>query len=351
MKNDNNQETFLALVQAGLWETEARLLLYEGVDYSEVFRSAEEQSVVGLVAAGLEHTDGVPYETKLKFIGYASQIQQRNMAMNRFIAELVAKLQSEGITPLLVKGQGVAQCYKRPLWRVSGDVDLLLGAEKYEKAIDYLTLLSSNCKPERKYSKEIGFYLGDILVELHGTLRTGLSSCIDKIVDEVQNDTFRNDKTRVWHNGETEVHLPTPDNDVFFVFTHFIKHLYKEKMSLRQMCDWSRLLWIYRNEIDSALLEKRIHKAGLLGEWKTFAALAVGYLGMPVEDMPLYDESDCWHKKGEVLLNFILKGRKPNKVRDSMFFLGQFPCNTLSFLPSIFFNVNRLKIKERLIEK
>ena len=50
MKNDNNQETFLALVKAGLWETEARLLLNEEVDYSELLRLAEEQSVVDTTA-------------------------------------------------------------------------------------------------------------------------------------------------------------------------------------------------------------------------------------------------------------------------------------------------------------
>ena len=130
---------------------------------------------------------------------------------------------------------------------------------------------------------------------------------------------------------------------------HFIKHFYKEGMNLRQVCDWCRLLWVNRSEIDVALLEKRIRKAGLMNEWKSFAALAVDSLDMPVDAMPLYDGSECWHNKGEKLLNFILKGRKPNKVRDTMFFLGLFPRNTLSFLPSIFFNVNRLKIKEHLV--
>ena len=51
------QEAFLELLRAGLWEKEARLSQFGRVDYEEVMRLAEEQSVAGLVTAGLG--DGV----------------------------------------------------------------------------------------------------------------------------------------------------------------------------------------------------------------------------------------------------------------------------------------------------
>ena len=54
MKLDKNQQAFLTLVKAGLWEKEVRLLSSDGVDFSCVYKLAQEQSVVGLVAAGLE---------------------------------------------------------------------------------------------------------------------------------------------------------------------------------------------------------------------------------------------------------------------------------------------------------
>ena len=49
------QKAFLALVKAGLWEKEARLSQFGKVDYEKVMLLAEEQSVAGLVTAGLEH--------------------------------------------------------------------------------------------------------------------------------------------------------------------------------------------------------------------------------------------------------------------------------------------------------
>lgn len=114
---DNNTKAFLELVRAGLWEKEARLSQFGRVDYEEVMRLAEEQSVVGLVAAGIDgikklREDGfaIPIEIKLQFIGQSLQIEQRNQAMNRFISELVEKMREKGIYTLLVKGQGIAQC-------------------------------------------------------------------------------------------------------------------------------------------------------------------------------------------------------------------------------------------------
>ena len=52
-KHNITQSAFFALLRAGLWEKEVQLLPYGEIDYSEVMRLAEEQSVVGLIAAGI----------------------------------------------------------------------------------------------------------------------------------------------------------------------------------------------------------------------------------------------------------------------------------------------------------
>lgn len=349
--NTNNQEAFLALVRAGLWEKGIPLLPFGKVDYEELIRLTEQQSVVGLMTAGLEHVQDVkvPQAVLLQFIGQSLQLEQRNQAMNQFIAKIVDKMRIEGIYTLLVKGQGIAQCYERPQWRASGDVDLLLSQDNYSKARAFLLPLSSGNKNEERYSQHLGMTIGDWYVEIHGSLRTGLAVRVDKVVDVVQRDVFFGGNVRSWLNGKTTVFLPSPDNDVFFVFTHFIKHFYKEGMTLRQVCDWCRLLWTFRDQIDCDLLEKRLKRAGLMGEWQGYASLAVDYLGMPIDAMPFYDER--FKRKGSKLIEFILKGYSGNKVKDSWGVAKIFPCKTFCYLPSIFLNVNRLKIKERLFQR
>lgn len=346
-----NQQAFLELVRAGLWEKEARLSQFGDIDYAEVMRLAQEQAVVGLVAAGFEHVVDVkiPQVWALQFAGQTIQIEQRNQAMNQFIANLVAKMREADIYTLLVKGQGIAQCYERPQWRASGDVDLFLSLENFEKAKNFLSPLSSGNKPECNYSKELGYYIDSWSVELHGTQRTGLSSRVDAEIDSVQRDLFYGGNVRSWNNGGTTVFLPAADEDVFLVFTHFVKHFYKEGgVTIRQVCDWCRLLYTYKNTINSKLLAQRIKRSRLLSEWKAFVSFAVNYLGMPIDAMPQYSDDVKWRKKAEKILAFILTGGEWHKVHDTIAVGKIFPMSVLRFAPGILLNANWLKIKERL---
>lgn len=322
MKLDNNQQAFFELLRAGLWEKEARLLSFEGVDYEAILRLAQEQSVVGLVAAGLEHVQDVkvPREVALTFAGATLQIEQRNKAMNEFVAGLIEQLRAADIIALLVKGQGIAQCYERPLWRSAGDVDLLLDDAGYEKAKKLLLPLATKVESEFTFMKHVGMTLDGWVVELHGTMHSRLSRRIDNEIDKVQESVWSNGEFRVWHNGDTEICLPAPDADVFFVFTHFLHHFFLEGLGLRQICDWCRLLWTFAGEIDVRLLERRLLDARLMSEWRAFAALAVDQLGMPVEAMPLNCGDSRWSRKGDRILADVL--RKGNFGRNERGYSG-----------------------------
>lgn len=318
----NNQEAFFALLRAGLWGKEPRLSCFSEVDYNVIMNLAEEQSVVGLVTAGLEHVTDVkvPQELLLQFIGQTVQLEQCNKDMNNFIAELIEKLRKAGIYAILVKGQGVAQCYEKPLWRASGDVDLFLSEENYYKAKDYLPNIATNVEQEGKYTKHLGVTIGQWAVELHGSLRCSLSLQMDKVLDKVLEATFYGGEVRSWLNGKTQVFMLREDNDAIYIFSHFLKHFYLEGLGLRQICDWCRLLWTYRTTIDTALLERRLRKMGLMTEWRAFGAYVVDYLGMPAEAMPLYSPDRRWSKKAHRINKFILEVGNMGHNRDASYF-------------------------------
>ena len=316
---------FFELVRAGLWEEEVRLSQYGNIDYDEILQLAEEQSVVGLVAAGIEHVVDVklPQDVVLQFVGQAIQLEKQNNAMNDFIANVVDKMRLQEIYTLLIKGQGIAQCYERPLWRASGDIDLLLDEDNYEKAQKYLIPLANSVEKESVKGKHLGMNIGQWVVELHGHLYCGLSKKIDMVIDDTQKDVFSANNTRSWLNGRTQVLLPNVDNDVIFIFTHFFKHFYKGGLGLRQICDWCRLLYTYRDSLNHELLESRIRKAGLMSEWKAFGALAIEYLGFPKGSMPLLDvrskkEDVRWRKKADRIMEFILKSGNMGHNRDKL---------------------------------
>jgi hypothetical protein len=201
--------------------------------------------------------------------------------MNAFVAELIEKLRENDADALLVKGQGVAQCYEKPLWRCSGDVDLFLSDSNYEKAKRVLVPLASEVETEYVGSKHLGMTIDGWVVELHGSLRVGLPNKINRVLDDIKTDTFNRGNMRSWMNGRTQVFLLGKENDIVYVFVHFFNHFYKEGVGLRQLCDWCRLMWTYRDEIDVKKIEGRIQEMGLVSEWKAFYNLASRYLGMP----------------------------------------------------------------------
>ena len=104
MQIEKNYQAFLALVKAGLWETEVRFASYGEISYSPLFNIATEQSVVGLVSAGLEHVADVkvPQTDALQFAGQTLQQEQRNKAMNAFVASLIERLRAEDEYTILV---------------------------------------------------------------------------------------------------------------------------------------------------------------------------------------------------------------------------------------------------------
>lgn len=325
MRLNKNQQAFFKLLRAGLWEDikvngdgvmvhDSSFIFSASTDWQEVYRIAEEQSVIGLIAAGLEHVQDmeVPKLIKLQFVGDVLLLEQHNKAMSNYIGGMIDKMRDEGIYALLVKGQGIAQCYKRPLWRACGDVDLLLDEKNYEKAKSVLVPMAKKVGNEYKVFKHLGLTMeGGFIVELHGTLHSRLSERVDNEIDAVQNGMFCSGNVRSWQNGKTEVFLPGIDDDIIFIFTHILHHFYLEGIGLRQICDWCRFLWTYRASLDLRVLESRIRRMGLMSEWKAFGAFAVNYLGMPVEAMPLFNENDNQnhnlHRKADHIMDFVLE--------------------------------------------
>ena len=371
----SNTEILLELIRGGLWGTEVSLSNCEDIDYSSVMQLAEEQSVLGLVTAGLERVEDVkiPQQWSLQFIGSTLQLEQRNKSMNAFVALLISKMRAAGIYTLLVKGQAIAQCYEKPLWRACGDVDLFLSEENYAKAKELLVPLASSVEEEYVREKHLGLTIDGWVVELHGHLYSGLSSRVERELDKLQEDTFYGGQVRSWMNGQTQIFLLKAENDVFYVFTHILQHFYKEGVGLRQVCDWCRLLYTYRDSLNYGLLEQRIKRAGLMSEWKAFGALAIEYLGFPKGSMPLLDvrskkEDVRWRKKADRIMEFILKSGNMGHNRDMSHFnkypylirkcvsMGRrisdlinhariFPLDSLRFFPYIMFNGVRSAIR------
>lgn len=80
MSFDKNKKTFFALVRAGLWENSQKfsvesLELREPVDWEVVYRLASEQSVLGLVLAGVDYLPNTQRPPKVQLLQWIGKIQ------------------------------------------------------------------------------------------------------------------------------------------------------------------------------------------------------------------------------------------------------------------------------------
>ena len=321
------ERAFFELLKAGLWsEINPSIRIDGATDWKGVYQLAQEQSIQGLVLRGIEGLRAkgielsVPKVLLLQWIGEVQVIEQRNKAMNVYIAELIEEMRSQGIYTLLVKGQGLAQCYNRPNWRSSGDVDLLLSKDNYEKAKAFILPKGVLTEPEEAGKKHLAMQVGQWAVELHGTLRVGLSKRVDRMLDKVLYEIFYGGRVRSWMNGKTQVFLPAANEDVVYVFAHILQHFYKGGIGLRQICDWCRLLYTYRDLLNYKLLEQRIKRAGLMSEWKAFYNLASRYLGMPDFGSGLMVHDSRYDKKADKICEFILEVGNFGHNRDNSYF-------------------------------
>ena len=112
---------------------------------------------------------------------------------------------------------------KKPQWRACGDVDLLLSNINLNAAKVFLSSLASQVDKEEPYEQHTPMIIDSWLVELHGNLRTGVTSKIDKGIEDLQNGVFYGGNVRSWLNGDTQVFLPSADIDIHFYFYSYIE--------------------------------------------------------------------------------------------------------------------------------
>lgn len=179
--------------------------------------------------------------------------------------------------------------------------------DNYQKAKKCLIPIASEVANEDKATKHQALVINGFDVELHGKMPFTLSMRVEHGIDDVLEDLFVRGNVRSWDCNGTQVFLPSPDNDVILVFTHFLHHFFIEGVGLRQICDWCRLLYTYKDSLNYGLLESRIRKMGLMSEWKAFYNLASRYLGMPDLDSELTIHDSQFDKKADRIMELVLE--------------------------------------------
>lgn len=303
------QQPFFELVRAGLWGKEADASLFnEQTDWKQIYLAARTQALLGIVFDGVQTLPPQkqpPRAIYLQWCNAVLQIEENNQLLNRELANVYALLRQNGVEPVLLKGQGVAQNYRQPLHRHCGDIDLYIGLKDYD-LVNRLLLQEGSPIGEASY-KHAEFSWHGIIIENHRVLTQLSAPAADRRLQAEIRRWHGSQECRKRRIGEAEVTLAPLPFDTAFVLIHSVQHFLNEGVGLRQVCDWACMLHAQR-QLPGCEETARLLKAfGMEKAARVFGVIAVRYLGLPPEDLPIaYKEQDI--ATGEWLLNDIWQG-------------------------------------------
>ena len=298
MPMNRAQTQFLELLRAGLWGVAAdpEIFKSDSVDWRAVLRVAKEQTMLAVVADGIETLPKElwpPKEVMMKLAMMRLKTEQAHMLLNSTIAQIVRALDAEGVPSVLLKGQGVAQNYLRPESRTCGDIDLYTGLGGYQRAFEIIKVLheGGTHKKAAEWEHHMHTDLNGVEVEIHRKTSFLEGKRIDANFQEwtrkCLDEQFGNGSLPVWDNDGTTVSLAPATYNAFFILHHAVRHMTTEGVGFRQICDWVMLLHKCHTQVDVDMLSRKLKELHMEAIWHEFGRLAVNFLGLPVKELPL----------------------------------------------------------------
>lgn len=322
MPMNRSQTQFLELLRAGLWGVAADPENFkpDSVDWKAVLRVAKEQTMLAVVADGIETLPKElwpPKEVMMKLAMMRLKIEQTHVLLNSTIAQIVRALEAQGVPSVLLKGQGIAQNYLRPESRTCGDIDLYTGHGGYLKAFEIIEGLHEGRahKEAAECEHHLHTSLNGVEVEIHrlASFLHGkrMNANFQKWTQESMDALFGTDRLAVWDNGGTPVALAPATYNAFFILHHAVRHMTTEGVGFRQICDWTMLLHKCHAQVDVELLGRKLKELHMERIWQEFGRLAVGFLGLPASELPLAPAD-------------LTPGRKTHELLQHIFISGNF---------------------------
>ena len=288
-----DQQQFIELLRAGLWGEKADESLFRGgVDWKEILKIARQQTVQGIVCDSIETLPAElwpPKEVLHRLMMDRTKNVQMHGLLNKIVKDVVTELNGKEIPSILLKGQGVAQNYRRSESRSCGDIDLYVGEDNIHEACKVIEAISGEKGVECEH--HIQLKLSNIEIELHKkadympgvSMNRDLQSWTVESLDK----NFGTPRLRTWDNSGTAVQLAPATFDAFFILHHAVRHMTVGGIGFRQLCDWTMYLHKHHAEIDIVMLQKKLERFRMKAVWQEFGLIAVNILGLPPAELPL----------------------------------------------------------------
>lgn len=278
------QELLLALLRAQLWLKPVDDIVLPSTmeQWDDLLNLAYKQTVVCFIAvACLRHkeVESIPQDIREELEAVIEENKNIHEYHNEVLVELIMKFEEQGLHPVLLKGQGIAQMYPEPELRQCGDIDVYFCPEEYSLANTAITKFEESGIKDNKdtYLHSTTSYKG-IDVELHKRTCFFRNPFVNKIFQQWGIESIKT--TLSSKNVGYEIPICEPYYGAISLFTHFWHHFENGNVSLRQLCDVMMFIKSFQNEINSQIFIAYLRRYSLLRMWEETCTLFVAYLGL-----------------------------------------------------------------------
>lgn len=281
-------QPFMELLRAGLWGRAPQTSLFplEADVWKEIREMAQKQTVSGILYDGvllLPEALHPPLDIFLAWVAEIDSIERQNQQMNRVIVECHATLSKQGISLMLLKGQGIAAFYRNPLHRVCGDIDWYCSGKNDVCKIKEMLIKSAVCVTVQPGHSLFYCWKG-VAIEHHVKLLDIHNPFLRKYIRNLEDG----EKARSMHLniGGERIQLPSPLLVILLVNIHILKHMLSFGIGLRQLCDSACLISALSKQIDNEELKSIYKKIGIYQWVHILHEVLVSELGLDEEKLP-----------------------------------------------------------------
>lgn len=265
------QELLLALLRAQLWLKPVDDIVLPSTmnEWNELMDMAYKQTVVCFISAAcLRHkdVDNIPTDIREEMQAVIEENKKIHKYHNSVLIELITKFEEQGLHPILLKGQGIAQMYPEPELRQCGDIDLYFRLEEYQRAETYIREIEDEVDKHIINYNHYETQYKDIVVEVHKHTSWLPNPFANKRFQEFTSEELNYfDAINI---DDKLISIPSPLFNLVSVFVHMWNHFESKGVSLRQMCDVVMMLSFYNGIIPHKELNRAIRRLSFSLPWQ-----------------------------------------------------------------------------------
>ena len=275
-------------------------------EWADMAVMAQKQALGGIVMLAIEKLppeSRPPKKILLQWIGWTQKIESVNRQLNREAVAVSLYFRKAGFRSMILKGQGAAELYPRPLRRTPGDIDIWIDAPR--KTILKLAR-TFDPKAEAVYHHiDINGLAHGFGVEAHTTpswMNSPLTNRrLQRMFSRWAQEGFGTEIPLTATEGT--VRVPTLEMNRLYLLIHIYRHLMTEGIGLKQLTDYFYVLQKEMSPVEKEVFANQIHRLKM----ERFTAAVMHVLGkvfgMERRLMPVAPSE----KYGERLLDEIMR--------------------------------------------